>query len=141
MQHRATNDRAGIMAQNVPILEIVSRDNVGFVITDAGKDDLVLCPASWLSPLVSEGFGCIRLTFTGLRYEAITGQWGPLGDFYLGPSYLFEVVGTSGKVKIMNHLLYTVEETYDSLQDVSEQAFDAGHLNFKPFCDDIFGDG
>ena len=31
------------------ILEIVSRDNVGFVITDAGKDDLVLCPASWLS--------------------------------------------------------------------------------------------
>ena len=41
------------------ILEIVSRDNVGFVITDPGKDDLVLCPASWLSPLASEGFGCI----------------------------------------------------------------------------------
>lgn len=41
------------------ILEIVSRDNVGFVITDAGKDNLVLCPASWLSPLASEGFGCI----------------------------------------------------------------------------------
>ena len=41
------------------ILEIVSRDNVGFVITDPGKDDLVLCPASWLSPFVSEGFGCI----------------------------------------------------------------------------------
>lgn len=86
-------------------------------------------------------YRCIRPTFTGLRYEAITGQWGPLGDFYLGPSYLFEVVGTSGKVKIMSHLLYTVEETYDSLQDVSEQAFDAEHLNFKPFCDDIFGDG
>lgn len=41
----------------------------------------------------------------------------------------------------MSHLLYTVEETYDSLQDVSEQAFDVEHLNFKPFCDDIFGDG
>lgn len=41
------------------ILETVSRENIGFVITDAGKDDLVLCPASWLSPLVSEGFGCI----------------------------------------------------------------------------------
>ena len=26
------------------ILEIVSRDNVGFVITDPGRDDLVLCP-------------------------------------------------------------------------------------------------
>ena len=41
------------------ILETVSRENIGFVITDAGKDDLVLCLASWLSPLVSEGFGCI----------------------------------------------------------------------------------
>ena len=41
------------------ILETVSLENVGFVITDAGKDDLVLCPASWLSPLISEGFGCI----------------------------------------------------------------------------------
>ena len=29
------------------------------VITDAGEDDLVLCPASCLSPLTSEGFGCI----------------------------------------------------------------------------------
>lgn len=41
------------------ILETVSQENIGFVITDAGKDDLVLCPASWLSPLTSEGFGCI----------------------------------------------------------------------------------
>lgn len=41
------------------ILETVSQENICFVITDAGKDDLVLCPASWLSPLVSEGFGCI----------------------------------------------------------------------------------
>ena len=32
------------------ILETVSRENIGFVITDA---------ASWLSPLASEGFGCI----------------------------------------------------------------------------------
>lgn len=41
------------------ILETVSRENIGFVITDAGKEDIVLCPASWLSPLTSEGFGCI----------------------------------------------------------------------------------
>ena len=41
------------------ILETVSRENIGFVITDAGRDDIVLCPASWLSPLTSEGFGCI----------------------------------------------------------------------------------
>lgn len=41
------------------ILETVSLENIGFVITDAGEDDLVLCPASWLSPLASEEFGCI----------------------------------------------------------------------------------
>lgn len=41
------------------ILETVSRENIGFVITDAGRDDIALCPASWLSPLTSEGFGCI----------------------------------------------------------------------------------
>ena len=29
------------------ILDIVTRDNVGYVITDEGKDDLVLCPAHW----------------------------------------------------------------------------------------------
>ena len=26
------------------LLDIVAKDNVGFVITDQGKDDLVLCP-------------------------------------------------------------------------------------------------
>ena len=29
------------------ILDIVLKDNVGYVITDEGKDDLVLCPAHW----------------------------------------------------------------------------------------------
>lgn len=28
-------------------LEIVSRDNIGIVITNEGKDDLVLCPFAW----------------------------------------------------------------------------------------------
>lgn len=28
-------------------LETVTRDNVGIVITDEGKDDLVLCPFAW----------------------------------------------------------------------------------------------
>ena len=28
------------------LLDIVAKDNVGFVITDQGKDDLVLCPAN-----------------------------------------------------------------------------------------------
>jgi antitoxin component of RelBE/YafQ-DinJ toxin-antitoxin module len=30
------------------ILDKVDKDNVGFVITDEGKDDLVLCPIRWM---------------------------------------------------------------------------------------------
>lgn len=41
------------------LLEIVSRDNVGFVITDKGKDDLVLCPANWFNVYYDDDFGCI----------------------------------------------------------------------------------
>ena len=41
------------------LLEIVSRDNVGFVITDKGKDDLVLCPANWFNVYYNNDFGCI----------------------------------------------------------------------------------
>ena len=41
------------------LLEIVSRDNVGFVITDKGKDDLVLCPANWFNIYYDNDFGCI----------------------------------------------------------------------------------
>lgn len=38
-------------------LETVSRDNIGIVITDEGKDDLVLCPSEWFEkylPLVND---------------------------------------------------------------------------------------
>lgn len=41
------------------LLEIVNKDNVGFVITDEGKDDLVLCPAKWFDVYYDDDFGCI----------------------------------------------------------------------------------
>ena len=41
------------------LLEIVNKDNVGFVITDKGKDDLVLCPAKWFDVYYDDDFGCI----------------------------------------------------------------------------------
>lgn len=40
-------------------LDIVAKDNVGFVITDQGKDDLVLCPANWFNIYYDNDFGCI----------------------------------------------------------------------------------
>ena len=48
------------------ILDIVDRDNVGYVITDDGKDDLVLCPARWINCIYDDDFGCI--INSALRY-------------------------------------------------------------------------
>lgn len=39
------------------LLETVSRDNVGIVITDEGKDDLVLCPSAWFEKVSSGNLG------------------------------------------------------------------------------------
>lgn len=41
------------------VLDRVLRENIGLVITDAGKDDLVLCPSSWLDPFHTEDFGSV----------------------------------------------------------------------------------
>ena len=41
------------------ILDIVDKDNVGYVISDVGKGDIVLCPARWFEGLYDRDFGCI----------------------------------------------------------------------------------
>lgn len=48
------------------ILDKVDKDNVGFVITDKGKDDLVLCPIRWIECTHDDDFGCI--INSALRY-------------------------------------------------------------------------
>ena len=48
------------------VLERVSRENIGLVITDEGKDDLVLCPASWLDLDYVDDFSCV--INSALRY-------------------------------------------------------------------------
>ena len=41
------------------VLDRVLRENIGLVITNEGKDDLVLCPSSWLDPFHTEDFGSV----------------------------------------------------------------------------------
>lgn len=40
-------------------LDRVRKENIALVITKDGKDDLVLCPQSWVSPMVDDEFGCV----------------------------------------------------------------------------------
>ena len=52
------------------VLERVSLEDIGLVITDEGKDDLVLCPASWFSFDYVEDYFCV--VNCALRYAMRT---------------------------------------------------------------------
>lgn len=41
------------------VLERISRENIGLVITEKGKDDLVLCPSSWFNLDYVNDFSCV----------------------------------------------------------------------------------
>ncbi|WP_294852266.1 type II toxin-antitoxin system prevent-host-death family antitoxin [uncultured Oscillibacter sp.] len=63
------------------ILDKVDKDDVGYVITDKGKDDLVLCPAHWFFTL-DDDFGCI--VNSAVRYA--------IGRYTYMPSTVMEFV-------------------------------------------------
>lgn len=48
------------------LLEKVDQEDIGYVITDEGKDDMVLCPARWFMYTFDDDFGCI--INSALRY-------------------------------------------------------------------------
>jgi len=86
-------------------------------------------------------YRCERTWFRNLRYESVMGRWEPLGDFYLGPGELFDVYRKKGEPRVVNNLLYVVEEIFDNLDDADNKILSEEHLDFKTFFDDIFGDG
>lgn len=51
--------RTEIGARLDEIIELIDENNVGYVITDEGKDDLVICPASWFMCTFDDDFGCM----------------------------------------------------------------------------------
>lgn len=86
-------------------------------------------------------YRCVRAWFKNLRYESVSGNWNLMGDFYLGPAYLFDVVDKPGEGRTMNNLLYVVEKAYENMDDADDEFLSEEYLDFKGFCDDIFGDG
>ena len=49
------------------VLDRVEKENIAFLITDEGKNDLVLCPAKWLDPYTDLDFGLI--VNSAIRYS------------------------------------------------------------------------
>ena len=52
------------------VLERISREDIGLVITEEGKDDLVLCPASWFNLDYVDDFSCV--INSALRYATVS---------------------------------------------------------------------
>ena len=48
------------------VLDKVDKDDIGYVITDAGKKDMVLCTARWFLFQLDDDFGCV--INSALRY-------------------------------------------------------------------------
>ena len=51
--------REELAARLDEILARVEQENIGFVITDDGKPDLVLCPYAWFDPALLDDLGCV----------------------------------------------------------------------------------
>ena len=51
--------REELAARLDEILARVEQENIGFVITDDGKPDLVLCPYAWFGPEQLDDLGCV----------------------------------------------------------------------------------
>ena len=86
-------------------------------------------------------YRCVRVRCKNLCYQATSENWKLLGDFYLGPAYLFDVKDAPSEPRIMSNLLYVVEKAYNDLQEADDEMLSKEHLNLKGFCDDIFADG
>lgn len=51
--------REELAARLDEILARVEQENIGFVITEDGKPDLVLCPCAWFDPALLDDLGCV----------------------------------------------------------------------------------
>jgi hypothetical protein len=58
--------RAELVKRLDEVSSMIEKDNVGYIITDSGKDAIVLCPARWINCMFDMDFGCIMNS--ALRY-------------------------------------------------------------------------
>ena len=59
IREMARISREELAARLDEILARVEQENIGFVITDDGKLDLVLCPYAWFGPDLLDDLGCV----------------------------------------------------------------------------------
>ena len=83
---------------------------------------------------------CYKITFKNLYTELVEGEWQRLNHFFLGNHFLLDVQYPTDDDFTITTFLYETEGIYDTLEEAN--AIDKkDNIDFKFFCDEIFGDG
>ena len=86
-------------------------------------------------------YRCIRAWLDNLCYEMMPGKWSELKDGFWGHKCLMDVKETSENDFVVNNLLYVVEDSYKSLDELDNLILDPDKIIFDRICDEIFADG
>jgi len=84
---------------------------------------------------------CIRAWIKNLQYRSYHDKWSLLGDMLWGHGAMMDVVDEENGERIINNLLYVVEDSYQLLREAKKDIDDPDKVSFETFCDEIFGNG
>ena len=83
---------------------------------------------------------CYKITFKNLYTEIVDDEWQRLNHFFLGNHFLLDVQYPTDDDFTITTFLYETEGIYDTLEEAN--AIDKkDNIDFRFFCDEIFGDG
>ena len=99
--------RAEFAANLDAILDKVTGEDVGIVITEEGKKDLVLCPKYWFDYCFDDDFGCI--VNSALRYSLGRNTYMPSTVAAFVRKYM-DILGTKTIQVMMKDILRALEE-------------------------------
>ena len=105
-------------------LERVVKEDIGFVITDKGKDDIVLCPANWFEASADKDFECI--VGCALRYAIGRNTYMPslVSDFIKNHIEIFDINSIAVMIEDIDRELsgeLVQKDVWLSLKSVLEQ--------------------
>ena len=99
--------RAEFAANLDAVLDKVTKDDVGIVITEEGKKDLVLCPKYWFDYCFNDDFGCI--VNSAVRYSLGRNPYMPSTVAAFVRKYM-DILGTKTIHVMMKDILQALED-------------------------------
>ena len=99
--------RAEFAANLDAVFDKVTKDDVGIVITEEGKKDLVLCPKYWFDYCFNDDFGCI--VNSAVRYSLGRNTYMPSTVAAFVRKYM-DILGTKTIHVMMKDILQALED-------------------------------